>query len=203
MEFSDHWSHENAKLIRFRDSGHENIPPNYCLIRPPDTWSGCKALFRYILVSFNACSTFDPGISYRCLGDLFLLTKFFKMSGKNGLVTIYVLFIFSCATIAAISFCNTGILCTMISQRISRSTPKYPWISISRNPAMAFQSVTGNCFLISSLRFLTASPMTSKLRTTASTSCDRFWTPRMSCHQHMIRYFLPPPKYRWGRVVGT
>ena len=46
-----------------------------------------------------------------------------KKGDRNSL---HFFIFFSCVIIRVISSCNTGILCTIMSQRISKSIPKYP-----------------------------------------------------------------------------
>lgn len=69
---------------------------------------------------------------------------------------------------AEILFLRSGNSSFMTFQRISMSTSKYLWASLSLNPAIFGYSISGCLFLISSGMFFAASPMISKFLMTAS-----------------------------------
>jgi hypothetical protein len=72
------------------------------------------------------------------------------------------------ANMPSICCLNCGIRSATTFHTVLRSTPKYLWINTSRSPAIRAHSGGVCCARNSSGRFLAASPMISRFRTTAS-----------------------------------
>src|SRR5712691_1161887 len=77
-----------------------------------------------------------------------------------------------------------------MSHRMSTSMPKYWWIRMSRRPAIFCQSMLGSLARRSAGSCLTASPMTSRLRTTASSVLS---SPAKPCFESPFVYRLILP----------